>query len=327
MLRERRAFATLLMSVVAFFFFGCEKNKTQKPLVAITQIIEHKSLDEERKGLLEGLKEGGYVDGQNIEILFENAQGNIATATQIASKFQSLNPAVVVAISTPSAQAVVGALKQTQIPVVFSAVTNPVEAKLVSKHERGRKENVTGITDALQARPQVMLVKRIVPDAKTVGIIYNPGEQNSVTSVAEFIKEAKGHGLEVIESTASKTSDVAAAAQNLAGKVQAIYVPNDNTAVAAMKSIVSTCEKIKIPVFAGDVGSFDDGVVAVAAYDRFILGKKVADYVIRILKGADPKDIPVSDTHAVKMHVNLRAAKAMGLELNKEDLQGFNVIE
>lgn len=322
---------TQILTVVfgAGFFFACSKHPKNENIqtIAVTQIIEHKALDEEYKGLIQGLADAGYVDGSNIKIAFENAQGNIATATQIATKFQSMKPSVVVAISTPSAQAVVGALKNTQTPVVFSAVTDPIDAKLVSGLGQGRSETVTGISDAISASSQLTLIKKLIPHIKKLGVIYNPGEQNSVRSIAALKKEAAKEKIEIVESTASKTSDVVAAAQSLVGKVEAVYVPNDNTAVSAIHSVVQVGEKNKLPVFAGDAGSFEDGVVAVAAYDRFILGKKVAEYVIKILKGAYPGNLSVATDHPIKLRINLKAAESMGLVVSKETLQGFEIKE
>ncbi len=327
-LLSQRNLTTLLPAVlVAGFFFGCSKPSDRlkdAPTVAITQIIEHKSLDREREGILAGLKEAGYEDGKNINIVFESAQGNISTAAQIATKFQSLNPDVAIAISTPSAQALVNALKNTNIPIVFSAVTDPLHAKLVENMDK-RESAVTGVSDAISAKSQLDLIRTLIPHIKKIGIIFNPGEQNSVKSVNDMKDASKNYGIEVFEGTASKTSDVAAAAQSLVGKVDAFYIPNDNTAVSAIQSIIQVGEKSKIPVFAGDEGSFKDGVVAVAAYDRFTLGKRVADYVIKILNGAFPGDLPVLRDHPTKKALNLKAAHAVGLQVDTSHLKDFDI--
>lgn len=304
-----------------------KKNDTShKKIVAVTQIIEHKSLNEEYKGLRDGLEEAGYVDGKNIKIVFENAQGNIATAAQIATKFQSIHPDVVVAVSTPSAQAIINGFTQhSHTPIIFSAVTDPIDAKLVSSFEGNRQEWVTGITDHIPASAPLDMIKTLLPHLKTLGVIYNPGEQNSVKSVSELKKVAAEYGIALVESTSSKTSDVVTAVQNLVGKVDAIYIPNDNTAVSAMRSIVQVGEKNKLPVFAGDMGSFEDGVVAVAAYDRFMLGKKVAEYVVKVLKGAHSGDLPVAQNHPIVRYINLEAAIRMGIKVDPSKLEGFSI--
>ncbi len=307
---------------------GCQKQHVPNlKTIALTQIIEHKAIDAEREGFIAGLKEAGFEDGKNISIHFENAQGSIATAAQIATKFISLKPAMIVALTTPSAQSVVLAASKTDIPVIFSTVTDPVGAKIVTQNEAPRTDNVTGISDYLSASAQLDCIQKLLPHAKKIGVIYNPGEANSLLIMKDLKAEALKRGLQIVEATASKTSDVVTAAQSLIGKVDAIHIPNDNTAVASIGSIIAVGEKNKIPVFAADTGSFDAGVVAIAGYDRFLLGKRLAEYAIKILKGEKASALPVLRDHPVQFYVNIDAAKKMGMPLDpvldKKKLQGF----
>lgn len=281
-------------------------------VVAITQIVEHQALDDERAGILEALEKQGYIPGRNLKVIYENAQGNITTAAQIATKFASLRPDVVVAISTPSAQALAKALQGQEIPLVFSAVTDPVGAKLANAGY-SPKTGITGVSDYVQAHPQLQLMQKIIPHLVTVGIIYNPGEVNSVTLVAELQKQANKMGLKLVLASAGKTCDIPGAVHSLIGKVQAIFIPNDNTAVAAMESIVRLGIEHQIPVFAGDVGSVKKGAIATIGYDRHSLGLKAGELVVRILKGAKPDQLPIAKDHPLQVTVNPVSAKKMGI--------------
>ncbi|HMG51260.1 MAG TPA: ABC transporter substrate-binding protein, partial [Inquilinus sp.] len=194
--------------------------------VAVTQIVEHPALDAARDGIKKALEEAGYKDGDNLVFLSESAQGNPATAAQIAQKYVGENPTVIVPIATPSAQAVVAATQD--IPVVFTAVTDPLGAQLIKnlEHPGG---NVTGISDLSPLADHLNLIKEIVPGVKKIGVPYNPGEANSAALLAALQKMAPEWKVEIVEAPASKSADVQAAAQSLVGKVDVIYVPTDNT--------------------------------------------------------------------------------------------------
>jgi putative tryptophan/tyrosine transport system substrate-binding protein len=284
------------------------------PTVAITQIVQHGSLDEEYKGIVDALKEAGYEDGKTIHLIYQNAQGNLATANLIASNFASKKPIVGVGISTPSAQSLLMPLREQNIPLVFTAVTDPLSAGLVTSYEK-RNEAVTGISDALLPGPQLDLIKKFIPAVKTIGIVYNPGETNSVKAVSQLQDEAKKQGLILILAMADKSSDVIAATNNLIGKVDAIYIPNDNTAVAAIESIVGIGKKHKVPVFAGDAGSVERGAVAAHAYDRFALGREAGELVVKILRGEKAGDLTIALEHPLVLMINVKSAEEMGITI------------
>jgi putative tryptophan/tyrosine transport system substrate-binding protein len=280
--------------------------------VAITQIVEHPALDACRKGVRDALADAGYVVDKNLKWSFQSAQGNIATATQIAKKFVGDGPDVIVAIATPSAQMVVGATKD--IPVVFSAVTDPVGAKLVSNWEKPGK-NVTGTSDMLPLDQHLKMIKRAMPDAKRIGILFNPGEANSVSSVADAKKVAPAMGLSIAEGPAPNSSGVLAAARSLVGKVDAFYVPTDNTVVSAFEAVVKVGIDAKIPVFAADTDSVARGAVAALGFNYYEVGRQTGRMVVKILKGENPGNIPVAMLEKLDLFVNPGAAGKMGITL------------
>lgn len=311
---------TLSLVILGFITaFYHHESEHKKIIVAITQIIEHPSLDAERQGIVTALEKGGYTVGENFEIVYQNAQGNMTTAAQIATQIVSRKPDIVVAISTPSAQALVSSLGKVGIPLVFTAVTDPKDAKLITTLDK-RREPITGVIDKVAMAPQLTLIQRLFPPTKTIGVIYNPGEANSVNAIKEINLEAEKLGLTIVQATASRTSDVSAATVGLIGKVDAIFVPNDNTAVSAIESILVAAHQHGIPVFAADIGSIERGAVAGYVYDRLKLGEKAGEIVVEILKGKAPGDIPIVQNHPLKLTINMKSADTLRLKI-PEDLK------
>lgn len=286
--------------------------------VAITQIVEHPALDAIRQGVKDELAERGYVEGQNLTWNYESAQGSPATAAQIAKKFAGDAPNVIVAITTPSAQTAVSAARG--IPVVFSAVTDPVGAKLVKALDQPSRW-VTGTTDMLPMGKHMDLVKQIVPNAKTLGVIFNPGEANSVSSVQQVHDQAPSRGLKVVEAAATKSADVLAAARSLVGKVDAIYLPIDNTVISALEAVLKVAEQADIPVIAGDTDSVNRGAIAAVGFNYYQVGRQTGVMVERILKGESPKNMPVEGVEKMELFLNPKAAERMGITLSPELLQ------
>ncbi len=280
--------------------------------VAVTAIVEHPALDACRDGIKDELAEAGFKDGENLTFLYESAQGNPGTAAQIARKYVGENPTVIVPISTPSAQAVVAAT--SDIPVVFTAVTDPVGAQLVSSMEHPGG-NVTGMSDLSPLAKHLDLIREITPDAKTVGVPYNPGEANAVTLLELLKSLAPGAGFEIVEAAAPKSSDVLAAAQSLVGKVDVIYVPTDNTIVSALEAVVKVGIDNQIPVYAGDTDSVPRGVMAAVGFNYYDVGRQTGKIVVRVLNGENPGDIPVEGVETTELYVNPGAAEKMGVTI------------
>lgn len=282
-----------------------------KPYVATTAIVEHPALDAVRDGVREALAEAGYGEG-DLKFTYESAQGNPATAAQIARKLVGEEPDVIVAIATPSAQAVVSATQE--IPVVFSAVTDPKGAKLVQdlEHPGG---NVTGFSDMVPVDRHIDLIKEIVPDAKRIGVPYNPGEPNAVSLVNMLEEVAPEKGVGIVTAAAPKSSDVMTAAQSLVGKADVFYILTDNTVVTALESVIKVGIDNKIPVFAADTGSVDRGAVAALGFNYHDMGLQTGQVVARILKGENPGDIPVRVAETNELYVNKKMAEAMGVTI------------
>lgn len=292
--------------------------------VAITQIVEHPALDAVRKGVKDVLAEAGYVEGKNLKWSFESAQGNVATAAQIAKKFAGDAPDVIVAIATPSAQTVIASTKT--IPVVFSAVTDPVGAKLVSDPIHPGA-NVTGVTDMTPIAAHMALVKRVVPNAKRLGVISNPGEANSVSLVSLIEAEAPKVGMSVVLAAATKSGEVLAAARSLVGKVDAIYIPTDNTVISAFEAVVKVGNEASIPVLAGDTDSVKRGAVAAAGFDYYDVGRQTGKMVVKILNGEKAGDMAVEGVAKTNLHLNMKSAVTQGVTLSDELVgQAENVI-
>lgn len=275
--------------------------------IAIGQIVEHPALDTLRLGLKEGLERKGYQEGKNLKWTYENAQGNPTLAVQISHRLISTEPNIIITLSTPMTQAV--ALGTKKIPVVFGGVTDPVSAKIIGQ------KNVTGLTDYIPLDRQIKLIKDIVPKVKTVGVIFNPGEVNSQKQIHDFISLAKKAGVGVIEATASKSSEVAAAAKALVGRVEAIFLPTDNTVISGLEAIIRVGNYNEIPIFGSDIDIIRRGAIAAYGVDWKESGLVLAEIVVSILKGVPPSSIPFQAPPIYYLRINSDAAQKLGIHI------------
>lgn len=282
--------------------------------VSVSSIVEHPALDSVRDGIKKGLNDAGYTEEKGLKWQFQTAQGNTAIAAQIARKFVGDESDVIIAISTPSAQAVVAATKK--IPVIYSAVTDPVAAQLVPSWEASGT-NVTGVADVLELEKQLDLIKKIVPNAKNIGIVYNPGEANSVVVVERLRELLSAKDMSLIEATAARTVDVGAAARSLVGKVDAIYTNTDNNVVSAFEALVKVGNDAKIPIIASDTDSVSRGAIAALGINYHNLGIQTGKMAARILKGEKPGDIASETSTKLELFVNPGAAKKQGVTLDE----------
>ncbi len=280
--------------------------------VAVTSIVEHEALDAVRDGVKDELKAAGFEAGRNLRYEYQSAQGNTGTAAQIARKYIGDRPDVIVAIATPSAQAVVAATRD--VPIVFSAVTDPVAARLVKSWEASGS-NVTGVSDMSPLVKHLELIKRVLPGATRVGVIYSPGEANSVAIVDALKKVMPGSGLTLVEAAAARTIDVAGAAQRLVGKVDVIYAPTDNNVMSAFEGIVKVAQQAKIPVVAADTGAVARGAVAALGLNYYDIGRQTGKIVVRILNGEAAGKIASQTSTTFALHVNPGAALKQGVTL------------
>lgn len=283
--------------------------------VAVAAIVEHPALDSARDGILEALNQAGYKQGDNLKWQYQSAQGNTGTAAQIARKFIGDKADVLVGIATPTAQALAAGTKQ--IPIVFTAVTDPVQAQLTPSWEASGT-NVTGVSDVLELDKQIDLIKEIIPDAKKVGIVYNPGEANSVAVVEALKKQLPEHGMELVEAAAPRTVDVRNAALSLAGKVDVIYTNTDNNVVSAYEAMAKVGNDTKTPLIASDTDSVKRGAIAALGVDYHDLGVQTGRIVARILDGQKPGDIAPQTSDNLQLFINVTAAEKQGVLLSEE---------
>ncbi len=290
--------------------------------VATTAIVEHPALDAVRDGVKSYLEEHGYA-GDKMKFTYESAQGQPAIAAQIARKLVGEQPDVIVAIATPSAQAAVSASQD--IPVVFSVVTDPIGAKVVPNLVQPGS-NVTGLSDMVNVKQHLALMKEFLPELQRIGIPFNPGEANSVAIVEAMKAAAKDMGIEVIESAAPKSSDVMIAAKQLVGKADAIYCSTDNTIISAFESVVKVGIDAQIPVFAADTASVERGAVAAVGYDYADLGRQTGELVLRVLQGENPGSIDVKMAEGTDLFINTKMAQRMGVSIPQSVQQRANKV-
>jgi putative ABC transport system substrate-binding protein len=303
----------ILLSALALILTACAALAAQ-PVVSISQIVEHPALDAVRNGFVEGLKKNGVDAVVNVHI----AQGNPAVNVQIANQMLGEKPDLVMAIATPSAQA--AAQKIKDIPVLFSAVSDPKGAGLVASLE-APGGNVSGMTDMSPVDRQIELMIDIIPGLKTLGVIYNAGEANSVSQLDLLKAEAAKRNVVVTEATVTNSSGVYQAAKSLVGKCDAIYIPLDNTVVSALESVIKVCTESKLPLFSSDNDSVPRGTIAAVAIDYYRMGEQTAAMAKRILDGAKPAAMPVERLKDLEIVVNKKAAAAMGVAIPESVLK------
>ena len=309
----KRPFRVALL-VLALAPFAALPAHAADARVSVTAIVDHPALDAARQGIVEELAAAGYVVGKNLRLDYQSAQGNTATAAQIARKFVGDRPDVIVAMSTPSAQTVVAATRE--IPIVFSAVTDPVAAKLVKSWE-ATGGNVTGVSDLPLLDKHLALLRQALPAAKRIGVVYNPGEANSVAAIAQLKKLAQPAGLSVIEGAAPRTVDVASAAQSLVGKADAIYTPTDNNVTSAFESLAKVADQGRVPLIAADPSLAARGAALGIGTNYHDLGRQSGQLVVRVFKGEAPGSIASQVSPTLELLVNQAAARRQGLALSE----------
>jgi len=315
----KRVIITLLAGLLLLTAAGCggkgqppAQQQAQKVKLGIIQIVEHPALDTARKGFLDILAENGYRDGEKLAVDYQNAQGQQDNLQTIATKFAQEKKDLILAIATPSAQAM--ADKTGEIPILITAVTDPVTAKLVKSMDRPGT-NVTGTTDMNPIKEQLQLIKDIVPAVKKVGVIYNSSEVNSQVQVKLCKDIAPGLGLEIVEAPVTASNEVMQGAQSLVGRCDAIYVPTDNMVVAAIASVVKVGESNKLPVFAGEENTVKGGAIGTYGIDYYKLGRQTGQMALRVLSGEKPQDMSIESQKELALTLNPAAAARMGVML------------
>lgn len=302
---------TLLATLFGLCAFGANaQEKTYQ--VAITTIVEHPALDTIRQGVIEQLAREGFEEGKNIKIDFQSAQGSSATAAQIARKFVGDKADLIIPITTPSAQPVVAATRS--VPIVFSGVTDPVAAKLV-KSKAPSGTNVTGVSDHKPIEPQLALIQTLVPNLKSVGYLYSAGEVNSVVVLEELQAAAKKANLQVVPVAVQRSADIGTAARSFAGKVQAIYISEDNAVVSAYEALHSAAKESKIPVIAADKDTVARGALAAYAVNQYDIGVETGKVAARVLRGEKAGSIGTQSVAQMDLSLNEKTAKEFGISI------------
>lgn len=284
--------------------------------IGISTIVEVPALTDTRDGIIAALAARGYVEGENLKIDYQNANGNMPTQQQIAKKFVGGGHDVLMPITTPTSQAMVAAT--SDIPIVFSTVTDPVKAKLISQYEKPGA-NVTGVSDAAPIEPQLDMFMEIVPGLKKIGFVYNPGLDNALATLGWVKEHGATRGIEVVESPAPTTNEVILATKKLVGKVDAIYIPNDTTIVAALEAIVKIGQDTDTPVFTGETGGVERGAIASVGLDYVAIGEVAGNMAADVLEGKTVGDIDSVIAYKVvdnfKVVINKGAADRMGVTI------------
>lgn len=304
----------LLTSLISLHQLKADKKKDVFR-IGISQFITHQSLDATREGFVDELAKQGYVEGKNIEIDLQNAQGEQRNLKTISQQLAESSD-VVLAIATPSAQSLANTTQTT--PVVFSAVTDPVSAKLVESREHPGG-NVTGTSDQSSdaISTQINLIKKVLPKAKTIGILYTQSEPNSVVQKDEAKRLLEEKGFTVVEKTILDSNNVKAAAESLMAEVDMVFVPTDNIISSTMETVKQVSIKHKVPVFGGSTEMIAVGGLYNYGTNYEELGRQTARMLIRVLKGENPENIAVELPEKLELHTNQEMADALGIDISK----------
>lgn len=292
--------------------------------IGVIQYVQHGSLDEAYEGFVAGLEEAGYVDGENLTLNYQNASGEVSNCQQICNLFANNDTDLVLAIATPAAQSAVNVFQETDIPVLFTAVTDAVGAGLVDSNEAPGK-NVTGTLDMPVIADQIAVIKEVLPEAAKLAILYTSSEANSEIQAEEAKAAAEELGMEVVIQTSSSSNDIQQVISSVAGSVDAVYIPSDNAFASAMATVNSTAVENQIPVFCAVEEMIKEGGIATRAIDYYELGKQTAAQAVQVLDGVSASEIPVEIQKECALVVNKTFAESVGVELSEEFLANASV--
>ncbi len=286
--------------------------------IGISQFAEHGSLDNCREGFLAGLAQEGIIEGTNLKVLYDNAQADTATASTIADSYVSQKVDLICGIATPSAMSAYNSCLNTDIPVIYTAVSDPVAAGLANE-DGVPVGNITGTSDALAVTAQLEMIRKIMPDAKKIGIIYTTSETNSVSTIAEYQANAENYGFEIVVTGINQISEVELAAKDMVGKVDCITNLTDNTVVSALQTVLAAANEAGIPVFGSEVEQVKAGCVASMGLEYYELGKQTGVMAAKVLKGeAKASEMNFEVISEPSLYVNTAAAEKISLTLDSD---------
>ena len=300
---------------------GCKSSDSQSGdaeyTIGISQFAEHGSLDNCREGFIEGLKEEGIEEGENLKIEYKNAAADQGTAKQISDTFVSDKVDLICGIATPSAQAAFNSAMNSDIPVIYTAVTDPAEAKLVDD-EGNPVGEITGTSDELPIKEQLEMIREILPDAKKVGILYTTSEANSVSALSTYKKLAGDYDLEIVEKGVTQTADISLAAEELLGEGDCLTNLTDNTVVNSLATILDKANAQKIPVLGSEIEQVKLGCLAAEGLDYIKLGKQTGKMAAQVLKGEKKaSEIKYETISEPGLYVNTKAAENLGITIDE----------
>lgn len=291
-------------------------------VIGISQFAEHGSLDNCREGFLLGLAEAGIVEGQNLKVIYDNSQADMSMASTIADSFVSQKVQLICGIATPSAMSAYNSCMNTDIPVIYTAVSDPVASGL-AKEDGSSVGNITGTSDYLAVTEQLEMIRKIMPDAKKIGIIYTTSETNSISTVAEYKKYAGDYGFEIVATGINQISEVELAAKDMVTKVDCITNLTDNTVVSALQIVIAAANDAGIPVFGSEVEQVKAGCVASMGLEYIELGKQTGAMAAKVLKGeAKASELNFEVISEASLYVNTAAAAKINLTLDEEFVNG-----
>lgn len=317
---KKRMLALMLGIVMTASMVGCGSTGSDKTesgeimyTVGISQFAEHGSLDNCREGFIQGLAEEGLVEGENLTIEVKNAAADMGTATQIAQSFVSDKVDLICAIATPAAQAAYNAAMETEIPVVYSAITNPVAAELATD-DKMPVGNVTGTSDILPVEAQLKMIREILPDAKTIGILYTTSEANSVYTIEQYESLAANYGFTIEKKGINTSADISLATEDLLGKVDCLTNLTDNTVVSSLATILDMANEKNIPVFGSEIEQVKIGCLAAEGIEYVNLGVQTGKMAAKILKGeAKASEMKFESLTDNSLYVNEKVAENLGI--------------
>lgn len=308
----------LFLSLYALltFFSPALKSAT----VGINQIIAHPALDRTCQGICDELTQSPPRDNIPVTFQIENAQGQLTLAAQIAQKFSRSKAEVIVAIGTTAAQVTLKRTQSTTLPLVFSSVTDPQDAGLL-KNLASPEGRITGVSNFIPLKEQLLLIKEMLPSLTHLGVLYNPGEANSVSLVKKLKDIGPALGVKIVEASALKTGDIPQAVRALQPQVQAILITNDNTALSAFRTIAKITTESKMPLFVSDTDIVAQGALAALGPDQYEIGRQTGRMVRLLLEGKLPRDIPVEYPQKIKLVLNHETAKKIGFLFQQKHLE------
>lgn len=304
----------IFITIVTVFLTSSIAAQTITRKVLISQTVEHPALSATISGIIAGLKQNGYQSGVNLEIRIESAQASSVLAAQIATKFVNQNPDIVVGVGTISAQSFIKYARKNQTKLIFSSVTDPLQAGLIKELDKPGN-NTSGVSNFVKLEPQIKLFKQIQPSLKNLGILYNPGELNSISIVNNLEKISPEFNIKLVKQTANKTAEVAQAATKLASNVDAIFISNDNTALSALQSIILAANKARIPVYVSDTDAVKLGALAALGPNQYQIGLQTGKMIARVLNGESIANMPVEFPKQNDLCINEKIQNLPGVSI------------